>query len=127
MGSVTGLINDLEEALEIQKAITAAEMRENTRLRERIAELEASTACPYCKSGVGDEITRLREALIDYGQHDSGCIAGQWRSGTPTEDGNYETVFGHGKNEVRCLRGERPPCTCGLDEILAEGENDEST
>ena len=63
MGSVTGLINDLEEALEIQKAITAAEMRENTRLRERIAELEASTACPYCKSGVGDEITRLREAL----------------------------------------------------------------
>ena len=67
---------------------------------------------------------RLREALKDYGRHDSKCVAGQWRSGTPTEDGNYESLYGYGNQEVRCRRGEVPPCTCGMD-VALQGENDD--
>ena len=60
------------------------------------------------------EIARLREALADYGRHDSTCLAGQWRQGRPTSDGGYETLYGYSKDMKWYREPARPPCTCGL-------------
>ena len=35
------------------------------------------------------EIERLREALTDYGEHDSECVRAHWEAGEPTPDGGY--------------------------------------
>ena len=64
-------------------------------------------------------VRELVGALADYGAHESGCIAGQWRQGRPIEGGGYETLFGHGKQEKWYPRDESPPCTCGLSELIA--------
>ena len=55
----------------------------------------------------------------EYGDHDSNCVAGQWRQGRPTAGGGYETLFGHGMQEKWYQRDESPPCTCGLSDLLA--------
>lgn len=61
----------------------------------------------------------LREALEDYGVHSTGCLVGEWREGRPTEDGGYETLYGHGRKEKWYQRDEEPVCTCGLSQARA--------
>ncbi len=56
----------------------------------------------------------LREALEEYGQHLTGCVAGQWSCGEPTEDGGYRDMYGgnwYGRDAL-------PPCSCGLRAVL---------
>ncbi len=57
----------------------------------------------------------LREALEDYGRHVTGCVAGRWSCGGPTEDGGYRDMYGGNWYG----RGELPPCSCGLRAALA--------
>ena len=68
------------------------------------------------------EISRLQEALCNYGCHDEDCVAGQWRAGRPTDDGGYETLFGYGKQEKWYQRGQWPECTCGFADALKQSE-----
>ena len=58
--------------------------------------------------------------VFDYCIHDRDCIAGQWRQGKPTEDGDYLSLFGYGKNEKWYSRNkkEKPECSCGLDSLI---------
>lgn len=61
---------------------------------------------------------RIVEPLVNYVEHDGDCIAGQSSAGRPTEDGGYETLYGYGKYERWYKTGEKPECTCGLDQTL---------
>lgn len=117
-------------------------------LRERLAQIKAATEGRWINHGAREggfepaprkaildgfyelltlateaikETERLREALANYGTHDADCVAGQSRAGRPTEDGDYETLYGYGPNERWCRRGESPPCTCGFQAAL-EGD-----
>lgn len=65
-------------------------------------------------------IKELLERVLQYAVHDNDCISGQWRQGRPTEDGGYETQYGYGDKAKWYKRGEKVPCTCGLDEIYDE-------
>lgn len=66
--------------------------------------------------------SRMRQALADYGRHETECVAGQWRKGEPTPEGGYRTLFGYGINEGWYQGDEVPLCTCGLKEAMKGGE-----
>lgn len=63
---------------------------------------------------------RIVEKVIEYTHHESSCLCSQFRSGRPTTDGNYETLYGHGNKEKWYKRGEYPICSCGLRELIDE-------
>ena len=67
--------------------------------------------------GKMEELENKFKEVFEYAEHDDDCICGQFRHGRPTEDGGYETLYGYGSNEKWYQRGERPKCTCGLDEL----------
>ena len=59
------------------------------------------------------------EEAITYMLHEKECICSQWRSGIPTDDGDYITTYGYGSNAKAFSKNknEQPECTCGLDGI----------
>lgn len=59
------------------------------------------------------------EELYQYTEHEEYCLYSQWRSGEPTEGGDYISTYGYGKNEKKFSKnkGEEPECTCGLNDL----------
>ncbi len=57
------------------------------------------------------EVAQLKEALDDFGCHQSPCPLAHWSAGEPRDDGYYTKWAGKWYRD-----GEWPACTCGLDE-----------
>ena len=94
----------------------------SVRIKELEAEVEQLKG--FCKmKGLDDlqaTITRMREALIDYGQHESKCIRSQWTQGRITKDGGYETLYGHSSQSKWYRDDDLPVCSCGLDAAFTQ-------
>lgn len=71
------------------------------------------------------EVARIVAELSQYVEHDSKCICSQSIAGRPTADGNYETLFGYGKDEKWYRRNEYPECSCGLSNALKRANGGE--
>ena len=60
-----------------------------------------------------------RKEMLQYCHHDESCLCSQYRQGKPTDDGDYLTLFGFGKEERWYSRNkkEEPECSCILAEL----------
>lgn len=87
---------------------------------EQLANARLISDAPYLLAYI-TELRERNEKLREYVSHYQDCVAGQFRRGEPTADRNYRTLYGYGGKAKWYLRGEKPPCTCGLDELLQEG------
>ena len=65
------------------------------------------------------KIKEILEGVFTYTQHSSECLYSQWRQGKPTDDGDYLTLFGYGKEERWYSRNKKefPKCSCGLEAL----------
>ena len=93
--------------------------------KEQIAEALAYAEGPVSLATLYEQVLaeayrEAVEALTLYGVHDNDYVAGQWHAGRPTSDGGYESLYGRGERAKWYPRGEAPPCTCGLDAVLAK-------
>ena len=89
-----------------------AYIKEKEFLEAKVAELTATNLELVMVEG------RLRDALLNYGEHDKNCILSVCHAGRPKEGGGYECLYGYGENKKWYDDKELPKCECGLDEAL---------
>lgn len=89
-----------------------------------------SVCCENCQITVPLKLwqTRVEDKqelyeILEYVAHDQKCLCSQFQQGRPTEDGGYETKYGYGENAKWFKRGEEPPCSCGLNNLIARLKN----
>jgi hypothetical protein len=96
---------------------------ENESLKKQLAMAQDAADKGEKGRALGTTVEGLKEALLEYGQHEIRCAAAQFQRGEPTKgedtkNGRYRSMY-DGK---WYYDDDMPPCTCGFSQALNQIE-----